>query len=315
MVTVKGLKKYYKARKQDFHKKSAFIKAVDDVSFSIPEGRTIGIVGESGSGKTTLAGAILKLTEPDAGKVIVDGTDVTELSGEKLRKFRKNMQLIFQNPYGSLNPKMTVEKIITEPLRIHTPLTKSEIRERLEELLFSVGLNPDHAGRYPSEFSGGQRQRICIARAIAMNPKFIILDEPVSALDVSIQGQILNLLSDLQDKWKLTYLFIAHNLAAVEHISDNIAVMYLGRIVEMNSKEELFRNPMHPYTKALLKSIPENKPVKHGFYVLPGEIPSPEHPPEGCYFHPRCRYAKELCKKEYPGMRKTGNAEVSCFLY
>ncbi|MBN2041178.1 MAG: ATP-binding cassette domain-containing protein [Spirochaetes bacterium] len=315
MVTVKGLKKYYNLRKDIIFRKNILIKAADDVSFSIPEGRTLGMVGESGSGKSTIASSILKLIEPDAGKIVIKGTDITKLKGEKLRKFRKNMQLVFQDPYGSLNPKMTAGRIITEPLRIHTKLCKKEINERLEELLFFVGLNPDHSDRYPSEFSGGQRQRISIARAIALNPEFIVLDEPVSALDVSIQGQILNLLSDLQQKLKLTYLFIAHNLAAVEHISDDIIVMYLGRIVEKSTKEKLYSNPLHPYTKSLLKSIPENKPVKHGFSVISGEIPSPEDPPSGCYFHPRCPYAKNICRKEYPELKNSEGTSVACFLY
>jgi oligopeptide transport system ATP-binding protein len=315
MVEVTGLKKYFKVRKEGFFESPGIIKAVDDISFSIPEGKTLGMVGESGSGKTTVARSVLRLIEPNAGEVNIAGTDITMLKGENLRKFRKNMQLVFQDPYGSLNPRMTIEKIITEPLRIHMKMSKKDIMDRLKNLLELVGLNPDQVDRYPHEFSGGQRQRIGIARAIALNPKFVILDEPVSALDVSIQGQILNLLSDLQEKLKLTYLFVAHDLAVVEHISDNIVVMYLGRIVEENSKQGLYEKPLHPYTQSLLKSIPGNKPGKHGFNVLPGEIPSPENPPGGCYFHPRCPHAMDICKQEYPSMREQGDARVACFLY
>lgn len=315
MVEVKGLKKYFQVRKQGLFEKNAIIKAVDNISFKIDEGKTLGMVGESGSGKTTASRAILRLITPDAGGIVINNTSVDKLKKEELRKFRKNMQIVFQDPYGSLNPRMTVGKIISEPLKIHSVLNKREMQSRLDELLDLVGLDRDHADRYPHEFSGGQRQRIGIARAIALNPKFIILDEPVSALDVSIQGQILNLLNELQEKLKLTYLFVAHDLAVVEHISDHIVVMYLGRIVEENSKQGLYENPLHPYTKSLIKSIPDNRPVKHGFSVLPGEIPSPENPPGGCYFHPRCPVAMEICRHEYPGMRDYGGAKVACHKY
>lgn len=315
MVEVKGLKKYFHVRKKGFFQEPSTVKAVDNINFVIPEGKTLGMVGESGSGKTTAARAILRLIEPDGGVINISGTNVNELQGETLRRFRRNMQIVFQDPYGSLNPRMTVGKIISEPLKIHVSLNKNEMNERLEELLDLVGLAPEHAGRYPHEFSGGQRQRIGIARAIALNPKFVILDEPVSALDVSIQGQILNLLADLQEKLKLTYLFVAHDLAVVEHISSRIIVMYLGRIVEENTKQGLYTKPMHPYTRSLIESIPDNKPVKHGFRVIQGEIPSPENPPSGCYFHPRCPYAKEICRKEYPPHKNVGEAVVSCFLY
>ncbi len=225
------------------------------------------------------------------------------------------MQMVFQDPYGSLNPRMTIGAIITEPLKIHETMNKKELHEKLEGLLNLVGLEIDHANRYPREFSGGQRQRIGIARAIALDPKFIILDEPASALDASIQGQILNLLKDIQNKLKLTYLFIAHDLAIVEHMSDNIAVMYLGKIVEENTTVNLFNKPLHPYTESLIKSIPENKPVKHGFSVIPGEIPSPENPPKGCYFHPRCPSVMEPCKTQYPEIKTIDNARVACHLY
>ena len=315
MVEVRGLKKYYKVRKRGIFEKSVFIKAVDDISFTIPEGKTFGMVGESGSGKTTAARSILRLIEPDSGEIVIDNTHVNGLYGERLRKFRKNMQIVFQDPYGSLNPKMTIGKIITEPLIIHSTLSKKEINKRMKELLTLVGLEPEHARRYPHEFSGGQRQRIGIARAIALNPKFVILDEPVSALDVSIQGQILNLLSDLQETLKLTYLFVGHDLAVVEHISDRIVVMYLGKIVEENSGHGLYENPLHPYTECLIKSIPDNRPLKHGFSVLSGDIPSPENPPAGCYFHPRCPQAMDICRTKYPELKKLGDARIACHKY
>jgi oligopeptide/dipeptide ABC transporter ATP-binding protein len=315
MVEVTNLKKYFQTRKQGLFEKNAVVRAVDDISFSIGEGKTLGMVGESGSGKTTASRAILRLINPDAGEIRINNTYVNKLRKEELRQFRKNMQIVFQDPYGSLNPRMTVGKIISEPLKIHSGMSKTGMRGRLSELLNLVGLSEEHADRYPHEFSGGQRQRIGVARAIALNPKFIILDEPVSALDVSIQGQILNLLKDLQEKLKLTYLFVAHDLAVVEHISDHIVVMYLGRIVEENTKQGLYEKPLHPYTESLIKSIPDKKPVKHGFTVLPGEIPSPENPPAGCYFHPRCPYVMEICRNEYPVIHNTGVARVACHKY
>lgn len=315
MVNVKNLKKYYKTRKSGLFDKPSTIKALDNISINIPKGKTLGMVGESGSGKTTAARSILRLIEPDDGEIIINNVSVHSLERKELRKYRKDMQLVFQDPYSSLNPRMTIGKIITEPIRIHTSIDKNEIQNRLQELLQMVGLKPEHEDRYPHEFSGGQRQRIGIARAIALNPKFIILDEPVSALDVSIQGQILNLLSDLQERLNLTYLFVAHDLAVVEHMSDEIVIMYLGKIVEKNQKKDLYTNPLHPYTQCLMKSIPEIKAKKHGFSVLKGEIPSPENPPAGCYFHPRCPSVMEKCKTEYPAMRKSGNTEVACHLY
>ena len=315
MVEIRELKKYFQVRKQGLFEKSGTLKAVDDISFSIKEGKTLGMVGESGSGKTTASRAILRLINPDAGEIRINNTCVNKLRKEELRKFRKNMQIVFQDPYGSLNPRMTVGKIISEPLKIHSGMNKKDMQTRLAELLNLVGLSAEHADRYPHEFSGGQRQRIGVARAIALNPKFIILDEPVSALDVSIQGQILNLLKDLQEKLKLTYLFVAHDLAVVEHISDNIVVMYLGKILEENTKQGLYERPLHPYTESLMKSIPDKKPVKHGFTVLPGEIPSPENPPSGCYFHPRCPFVMDICKSEYPRMSIKGDARVACHRY
>jgi len=314
MIEVKRLKKFFHTRRDGILEHPLIVKAVDDISFSIMKGKTLGMVGESGSGKTTVARSIVRLLEPDSGKIMIDGTDISTLNKKALRNYRKNMQIIFQDPYGSLNPRMTVGKTIIEPLKIHTKMNKRGMQERLEELLQLVGLEIKHRDRYPHEFSGGQRQRISIARAIALNPKFIILDEPVSALDVSIQGQILNLLSDLQDKFKITYLFVAHDLAVVDHFCDMIVVMYLGKIVEENSKDGLYRNALHPYTQSLLDSIPGSIPQKHGFSIISGEIPSPEHPPHGCHFHPRCPSAMKICSKEYPEMRSMGEFRVACHL-
>ena len=315
MVKIQNLRKSFIVRKSGLFEKPGTVRAVDGISFTIEKGTTLGMVGESGSGKTTAARSTLRLIKPDAGSIQIDGTEVMELNRQDLRRFRKNMQIVFQDPYSSLNPRMTVGKIITEPLKIHGSLSKNELNDRLRELLELVGLGEDHADRYPHEFSGGQRQRIGIARAIALNPAFIILDEPVSALDVSIQGQILNLLRDLQDKLGTTYLFVAHDLAVVEHMSDRIVVMYLGKIVENSSKEDLYRRPLHPYTKSLIQSIPEIRPVKHGFSVLKGEIPSPENPPQGCHFHPRCPHAMDRCRESYPDMKPVDGAQVACFLY
>jgi peptide/nickel transport system ATP-binding protein len=315
MVSVKSLAKFFTTRKAGLFERPGIIRAVDGVSFSIPVGQTMGMVGESGSGKTTAARSILRLIEPDAGEIVVSGTRVHELDRKELRGFRKNMQIVFQDPYSSLNPRMTVEKIITEPLRIHTAMKNAEINIRFEELAGLVGLETAHRDRYPHEFSGGQRQRIGIARALALNPRFIILDEPVSALDMSIQGQILNLLRDLQTKLKLTYLFVSHDLAVVEHMSDRIVVMYLGRIVEDSPKKNLYARPLHPYTQSLMKAIPETRAARHGFSVITGEIPSPENPPAGCHFHPRCPFVMDICKKEYPEMKSANRASVACHLY
>jgi oligopeptide/dipeptide ABC transporter ATP-binding protein len=315
MVDVKDLRKYFSARKKGFFGHAGVVRAVDGISFSIPRGTTLGLVGESGSGKTTAARSILRLLDPEEGKVMIDGRNVGLMKKDELRRFRTRMQIVFQDPYGSLNPRMPVHRLISEPLRIHTELTPVEVRERVEELMSLVGLEQTHADRYPHEFSGGQRQRIGIARALALNPSFVILDEPVSALDVSIQGQILNLLMDLQDKLGLTYLFVAHDLAVVEHISTRIAVMYLGRIVEENTKDGLYMKPLHPYTQNLLRSIPQCAPVKHAFSVLKGEIPSPENPPRGCHFHPRCPHVMDICRKDYPPVRETSDTKVACHLF
>ncbi len=315
MLEVQGLAKHFPVRKKGLFQKPGILRAVDDVSFSIAGGRCLGLVGESGSGKTTAARSILRLIEPDSGVIKVGGVNVSTLDRGGLRRYRKNMQIVFQDPYGSLNPRMTVQKILGEPLKIHTSSGKKEVRERIGDLLDLVGLSSDLVDRYPHEFSGGQRQRIGIARAIALNPRFIILDEPVSALDVSIQAQILNLLADLRDRLNLTYLFVAHDLSVVEHISDTIAVMYLGKIIEQSPRAGLYKQPLHPYTQSLIRSIPEKKPVKHGFAVLRGEIPSPENPPAGCYFHPRCPNVMEVCRHEYPATRRIGGASVACHLY
>jgi oligopeptide/dipeptide ABC transporter ATP-binding protein len=315
MVEITGLKKNFRSSKNVLFGKYGIVKAVDDICFSIPEGRTLGIVGESGSGKTTAARCIVRLIEPDAGIIKIAGTRVDTLKGEALRIFRKNMQMVFQDPHSSLNSHMKAGSLIAEPLRIHFRMNENEIRNRLRQLTQLVGLDPDQLDRYPHEFSGGQKQRIGIARAIALNPKFVILDEPVSSLDVSIQAQILNLLKDLQDRLNLTYLFIAHDLAVVDHISDRIIVMYLGRIVEENSKEGLYKKPLHPYTQSLIKSIPDSTSGKNSLKILPGEIPSPEQAPSGCYFHPRCPYAKAICRKEYPSMKYSSEDRVACFLY
>lgn len=315
MIKTVKLTKYYHLRKAGLFEKSALVRALDGISFSIPQGTTLGMVGESGSGKTTAARSLLRLIEPDAGEIFVGETAVHSLKRRDLRSFRRNMQIVFQDPYGSLNPRMSIEKIVTEPLRIHTGASTRDVRDRFRELMELVGLTEDQGDRYPHEFSGGQRQRIGIARALALNPSFIVLDEPVSALDVSIQSQVLNLLHDLQERLNLTYLFVSHDLAVVEHMSDRIVVMYLGRIVEENTRSGLYRKALHPYTLSLLASIPQSKPVKHGFTAIEGEIPSPENPPCGCHFHPRCPRVMPICRDSYPHMKSTGGATVACHLY
>jgi len=314
MVEVKNLSKSFKLRKKKLFEESTYIQAVHDVSFSIKKGETMGFVGESGSGKTTAARSILRLIKPDSGKITIGNREISSLSKKELRTARKNIQIVFQDPYSSLNPRQTIGKIISEPLKIHTLLTKEEREKKVKELLDLVGLDDSHYNRYPHEFSGGQRQRIGIARAIAVNPDFIVLDEPVSALDVSIQGQILNLLKELQQKLDLTYLFVSHDLSVVKYISDTIAVMYLGRIVEMDTKEGLFSNPKHPYTISLLGSIPKLEVKKHGFSVIKGEIPSPENPPTGCHFHPRCVHAMDICKTKYPETKTINGKTIACHL-
>jgi oligopeptide transport system ATP-binding protein len=305
LLSIKNIKQYFNVGGL---LNGGVVKAVDDVSFDIKKGETLGLVGESGCGKTTLGRTILRLIEPTAGKIYFEGHDIT--AGD-ITEYRKKMQIIFQDPYSSLDPRMTVADIVGEPLDIHKLYkSKSDRSDRIIEILKIVGLNSDHAVRYPHEFSGGQRQRIGIARALAVQPSFIVCDEPVSALDVSIQAQILNMLDEMQNKMGLTYLFIAHDLSVVKHISDRIGVMYLGSIVELAESDEIYHEPMHPYTKALISAIPEARPkseITTKRQILKGEIPSPLNPPSGCKFRTRCPIAKDLCAEQNPSMRGVKN--------
>ncbi|WP_199614259.1 ABC transporter ATP-binding protein [Paenibacillus alkalitolerans] len=307
LLEVKGLKKHFDITKGWFAKKRVLLKAVDGVDFKVYRGETFGIVGESGCGKSTTGNLVLRLLEASEGEILFEGQDLRKLTSEQMREKRKDIQMIFQDPFSSLNPRMRVEDIIAEPLRSHKVLEGGQLRQRVLELMDTVGLSPSFAPRYPHEFSGGQRQRIGIARALALKPKLIVCDEAVSALDVSIQSQILNLLSRLQREFDLTYIFIGHGLPAVKHISDRIAVMYLGKIVEVAGKEQLFRQPKHPYTQGLLSSIPISDPSlrsQKGMPVLEGDIPSPTNPPAGCRFHTRCPYATERCIQEEPPLKE-----------
>jgi len=315
LLEVNNLRKYYPVTKGFiFQHEVGAVKAVDDISFFIRRGETLGLVGESGCGKTTTGRVILRLQEPSAGEALFEGRDIFKLGKEELRRLRRDMQIIFQDPYSSLNPRMTVGDIIGEPLEIHNLARGKEKIRRVQELLEVVGLSPYHANRYPHEFSGGQRQRIGIARALAVNPKLIIADEPVSALDVSIQAQVLNLLEELQKEFGLTYLFIAHDLSVVKHISDRIAVMYLGRIVELANADELFSNPQHPYTEALLSAVPiPNPDMRRERIILPGDVPSPINPPSGCRFHTRCLYVQPSCRTNDPQFVDVGGGHyVAC---
>jgi oligopeptide transport system ATP-binding protein len=319
LLSVRNLVKRFPIHGGLLSREVASVKAVSDVSFDIRRGETLGLVGESGCGKSTLGRCVLRLIEPTEGQVIFKGQDITKLPASDLRKLRRNMQIIFQDPYASLNPRMTVESILGEPLDIHKICkNKQERTQRIYKLLDLCGLRREAIARYPHEFSGGQRQRICIARALAVEPEFIVCDEPVSALDVSIQAQIVNLMQDLQKELKLTYLFIAHDLKVVEHISTNVAVMYLGKIVEHSSAEELYGDPKHPYTKALLSAIPIPDPnYQKERVILRGDVPSPISPPAGCHFHPRCPIAQDNCKRDVPCLKNlTKNSEmkhdVSC---
>ena len=318
ILKVTNLKTHFDVTKGLFAKKQ-IVKAVDDVSFDVYENETFGLVGESGCGKTTLGRTIVKLYDPVSGSIEFEGKDIANIKGAELKAFRKDMQMIFQDPYASLNPRMTVGEIIKEPMVIHNIYnTDAEREARVVELLKIVGLKPDHIRRYPSEFSGGQRQRIGIARALAVNPKFIVCDEPISALDVSIQAQVINLLKDIQKEMGISYLFIAHDLSMVKHISDRIGVMYLGHMMELGPSNDVYKRPLHPYTVALLSAIPISDPdiaKRKQRIILEGEIPSPINPPTGCPFSTRCSKATERCKREVPQPVQVGNRLVSCFLY
>ncbi|MGB9767884.1 MULTISPECIES: ABC transporter ATP-binding protein [Dictyoglomus] len=311
LLVVKNLKKYFPVRRK-------FLKAVDNVSFSLEQGETLGLVGESGSGKSTLGRSILRLIEPDDGEIIFDGVDIRKLRGEELRQRRRFMQIIFQDPLASLNPMMTIGQNIEDPLIIHKIGTKEERRRAVEELLEIVGLGREVIDAFPHEFSGGQQQRVGIARALALNPKFIVADEPVSSLDVSIQAQIVSLLYELKRRFKISYLFISHDLAVVRYLSDKVAVMYLGAIVEMAPKEELYQNPLHPYTRALLASVPKmprDGERQKRFPALKGEIPSPIDLPPGCRFQSRCEYVMDVCRKQEPAFREVSPGHfVACHL-
>jgi oligopeptide transport system ATP-binding protein len=318
LVRVRGLKMHFPITQGIIiQRRVGAIKAVDGLDFDIRRGETLGLVGESGCGKSTTGRAILQLYKPTAGTVHFEGESLTTIKGERLRKMRRRMQMIFQDPYASLNPRMTVGDIVGEPLMVHNLLKGRARRERVQELLKVVGLNPYFVNRYPHEFSGGQRQRIGVARSLAVQPEFIVCDEPISALDVSIQAQIINLLEDLQKQFNLTYLFIAHDLSVVRHISDRIAVMYLGKIVELTGRKELYENPLHPYSQALLSAVPIPDPAleeKRRRIILEGDVPSPAHPPMGCHFNTRCRLAMDICRQEEPEFRDVGGGHwVACF--
>lgn len=318
ILEVKNLKKYYPIKGNVLKKEKQYVKAVDDISFTIKKGETFAIVGESGCGKSSLGKSIIRLIEPTEGQVILDGQDFTSLKGKELKEARKKIKLIFQDPYASLNPRMTVKEIIAEPIDIAKAYKNSEEREKMIiDIMNAVGLNLDYMGRYPHEFSGGQRQRIGIARAIALQPKIVICDEPVSALDVSIQAKIINLLKDLQKKMDMAYIFISHDLSIVKHISDRVGVMYLGNMVEIASKDSLFEEPLNPYTQALFSAIPKigNERIEDK-EILTGDVPSPANPPKGCCFHTRCKKAMDKCSKEKPILREIKPGHFcACHLY
>jgi len=317
MLEVKDLKKHFPIRSGLLGRIVGWVKAVDGIDISIEENTVVALVGESGSGKTTTARCILKLHEPTSGKILFMGEDITKLKGKRLRKYRRNVQAVFQNPFLSLNPRMKVEDIVAEPLKTHTNMSKKEITETVKDLLTRVGLPKDVLRRYPYDLSGGQAQRVAIARAIALKPKLVVLDEPTSALDVSVQAQILNLLADLKEEMKLSYLLITHDLSVVRYISDYVYVMYLGKIVEAGLTEELFTNPQHPYTQALLSAVPEPDPRLRKLkkrIILPGEPPSAVNVPPGCRLHPRCPYVEERCRREEPKLTDIGNGHfVRCW--
>ncbi|MCR8635162.1 ABC transporter ATP-binding protein [Paenibacillus radicis (ex Xue et al. 2023)] len=316
LIEVRNLKKYFPIKKGLFSRTVNHVKAVDGLDFNIYKGETLGLVGESGCGKSTTGRTLLQLLQPTEGEVLYEGKNLVGMNAGELRKLRKDLQIIFQDPYASLDPRLTVGDIIAEPLKIHGIAHGKEVDRQVEELLNVVGLSSYHAKRYAHEFSGGQRQRIGIARALALKPKLIVADEPVSALDVSIQSQVINLLQDLQEQFQLTYLFIAHDLSVVKHISDRIGVMYLGRIVELSDKNELFSNPKHPYTKALLSAVPIPNPlIKKERIVLQGDVPSPANPPSGCTFHPRCSECMAICRTDKPALKEVNGQFVACHLY
>jgi peptide/nickel transport system ATP-binding protein len=317
LIEVKNLKKYFPIKAGAFSKQKGEVKAVDDISFKIKRGTTMGLVGESGCGKTTVGRTILRLIDKTDGEVLFHGNDIFSMNNKQLRELRTKMQIIFQDPYSSLSPRLPVGEIIGEAVKEHNIVPKEQYEDYLDEIMKACGLQPYHKDRYPHEFSGGQRQRICIARALAVNPEFIVCDEPVSALDVSIQAQIINLLKDLQKDRNLTYLFISHDLSVVEHISDTVGVMYLGSMVEYGRTEDIFRNPLHPYTQALLSAVPTPDPdVKMNRIILEGSIPSPANPPSGCKFHTRCRHCMDICKTVEPEMREIEEGHfVRCHLY
>jgi len=315
LVEIKNLRKWFSVTSHSNLKKS--VKAVDGVSFHIEKREILSLVGESGCGKTTCGKTILRIFNPTEGNIYFDGKDITRLNRKEMLKYRKKMMIIYQDPFGSLDPRMTIGSTITEPMEVHNLYSKKEREDRVIEIMKKVGLLPDQINRYPHEFSGGQRQRIGIARALATNPEFIVADEPVSALDVSIQAQIINLLKDLQEEFGLTLLFVAHDLSVVKHISDRVAVMYLGKIVETASKNELFNHPQHPYTRALLSAIPTPDPKKRKKgQILTGDVPSPMNPPSGCRFNTRCPYVKDICREEEPELISTKNDHfVACHLF
>ena len=316
LLDIRNLKMYFPlTRGIVFQRTVGYIRAVDDITFSIERGQTLGLVGESGSGKTTIGRTIVRLYKPTSGKILFDNVDLATLEGEQLRRMRRRVQMVFQDPYASLNPRYTIGSLIAEPMHIHHIGTSQQIRERTEELLRVVGLRPEYIDRYPHEFSGGQRQRIAVARALSINPEFIIADEPVSALDVSVRAQVLNLLQRLQQQFNLTYLFVSHDLSVVRHVADRIAVMYLGKIVELADRDELYTAPKHPYTKALLSAVPIPDPQierKRHRIILAGDLPSPINIPSGCRFHTRCPMAQQICHEiEPPFERKEGHEHYS----